>query len=125
MDENGGKVYASSVFSRSCATAPSMVGSSRRGSPRSMSTTPSMGASSTMSQSSSDWMWYLGGGTQIWTQALVVTIGMFIRPSACPAVRPDFEWTRLRIASMNRSTIGSPSSFTADIVCELSVIGLA
>ena len=29
-----------------------------------------------------DWTWYFGGGTISWTQALIVTIGTFSRPSA-------------------------------------------
>ena len=89
-----------------------------------MRTIESIGARSVMSQSISDWTWYFGGGTMSWTQALIVTIGTFSRPRACPAVRPLLLWTRLRIASMNRSARGSAWSLTALIVCELSVIGL-
>ena len=57
-------------------------------------------------------------------ELLIVTIGTFSRPRACPAERPPLLWTRLRIASMNRSARGSAWSFTALIVCELNVIGL-
>ena len=47
-----------------------------------MRTIESIGARSVMSQSMSDWTWYFGGGTISWTQALIVTIGTFSRPSA-------------------------------------------
>src|SRR5262249_2643652 len=67
--------------------------------------------------------WNLGGGTAIWTSALIVATGRLMFPIAMPTDRPNLEWIRPWICSAARvvARIGAP--LTACNVCDEIVSG--